>query len=462
MGLQSSMQAAYAVLAIRPRLGALRGRINNEWAVAARATQRQSTPASSQAVMSKPADLKSAKARGTRLLLAALAIALVLALAIALFTRMDRSSTVATAPVQPIPVIGAVAQQREMPIVLIGLGTVTALNTATVHSQITGLLINVDFQEGQPVKKGDLLAQIDPRTYQAQLEQVEATLNHDQTHLSNAQLNLARYSELAKTDSIARQQVDDQTAAVSELTAQIKNDQAAIQNAKAQLSYTKLVAPFDGITGIRLLDVGNIIHPPTAATAPQSGSTDSNALVVVTQVQPISVIFPLATTSISEIQAAMANGPLEATAYSQDGKTKLDTGKLVVVNNQADPGSGTVQLKAVFPNERRQLWPGAFVNVHLIVSTQQGLTVPLDAVQQGPQGMVVYVVGQDHKISIRPVSMRESLNGVALIEKGLNAGETVVVRGQYRLSPGSLVTLASPDDPGAVPNPSTASAGMLP
>jgi membrane fusion protein, multidrug efflux system len=288
--------------------------------------------------MSDHADPKSAKGKGPGLLLTAVAIVVMMALTIAFFTRTNRSSTVATAPVQPIPVIAVEAQQREMPIVLTGLGTVTALNTATVHSQITGLLISVDFQEGQPVKKGDLLAQIDPRTYEAQLQQADAVLNHDQTQLSNAQLNLARYSQLAKTDSIARQQVDDQTAAVNELTAQIKNDEAAIQNAKAQLSYTKLLAPFDGITGIRLLDVGNIIHPPTAATATQSGSTDPSALVVVTQVQPISVIFPLATTSISEIQAAMANGALEAIAYSQDGKTKLDTGRLVVVNNQADPG----------------------------------------------------------------------------------------------------------------------------
>ena len=183
--------------------------------------------------MSEHADPKSAKGKGLKLLLTTLAIVVVVAIAIAFFTRTNRSSTVATAPVQPIPVIAAVAQQRELPIVLTGLGTVTALNTATVHSQITGLLITVDFQEGQPVKKGDLLAQIDPRTYEAQLEQTQATLNHDQTNLSNAQLNLSRYSELAKTNSIARQQVDDQAAAVNELMAQIKNDQAAIQNAKA-------------------------------------------------------------------------------------------------------------------------------------------------------------------------------------------------------------------------------------
>ena len=159
----------------------------------------------------------------------------------------------------------------------------------------------------------------------------------------------------------------------------------------------------------------------------------------------------------------MAKGPLQAIAYSQDGKMQLDTGKLLVVNNQADPETGTVQLKAVFPNQQRQLWPGTFVNVQLVISTEQaGLTIPLDAVQQGPQGPIVYMVDSDHRASIRPISMRQSLNGVALIDRGLNAGETVVVRGQYRLSPGMLVTLADPNDPGAVPNPSTASSGMLP
>ncbi len=175
------------------------------------------------------------------------------------------------------------------------------------------------------------------------------------------------------------------------------------------------------------------------------------------------MIFTVATTSIPEVQDAVAKGPLQAIAYSQDDKTQLDTGSLLVVNNQADPSSGTVQLKAVFPNQQRQLWPGTFVSVRLVVSTQHdALTIPLDAVQQGPQGRIVFVVGQDHKVAIRPVSMRQSLNGVALIETGLHAGETVVVRGQYRLSPGTLVTLANPNDPDAVPNPSTASSGMLP
>lgn len=377
-------------------------------------------------------------------------------------SERDRAAPTTTAAGPPIPVIATTVQRHDVPIVLTGLGTVTALNTATVRSQITGLLTSVDFKEGQFVKKGDLIAQIDPRTYQAQLDQAEATLAHDQTHLKNAQHNLERYTNLAKQDSIAAQQVDDQQAAVDELVAQIKIDGAAIENDKAQLSYTSLVAPFDGLTGIRLLDVGNIIHLPSASSSTASNA-DSNALVVVAQIQPISVVFTLPTTSLSDVQQAMVRGPLEAVAFSQDGKTQLDVGKLVVVNNQADPGSGTIQLKAQFPNEQRQLWPGAFVNVRLVLSKQpDGLTIPLDAIQQGPNGPVVYVVNKDGKATPRPVSMRQSLSGEALIDKGLSEGETVIVRGQYRLSPGVRVTLADPNDPSAVPNPSTAKSGMLP
>ena len=207
--------------------------------------------------------------------------------------------------------------------------------------------------------------------------------------------------------------------------------------------------------------------PPRSATVAattQSNGTGSDAVVSVTQLQPISVIFALPTTSIPEVQDAVAKGTVQAIAFSQDDRTQLDVGSLLVVNNQADPGSGTIQLKAEFPNSKHRLWPGEFVNVQLLISTvRNGLTVPLDAIQQGPEGRrVVFVVGQDHKVAIRPVSMRQSLNGEALIDQGLSAGETVVVRGQYRLSPGTLVTLANPNDPNAVPNPSTASSGMLP
>jgi membrane fusion protein, multidrug efflux system len=391
--------------------------------------------------------------------------AAIVALAIGFFfhARSDRASPGAAPAVQAVPVIATKVGQRDVPIILTGLGTVTALNAATIQSQITGLLISVDFREGQSVKKGDMLAQIDPRTNQAQLEQAQATLEHDQAELSNAQLNLRRYTQLAKTDATTQQTLDNQQATVEQLEAQIKSDQAAVDNAQAQLSYTRLVAPFDGVTGIRLLDVGNIIHPPTGSAATQSSAAASNALVVVTQVQPISVIFTFATTDISQVQAAMAKGPLQAMAWSQDNKTELDVGQLAVVNNQADPSSGTIQLKAIFPNAQRQLWPGTFVNVRLVVATEHNaLTIPIDAVQQGPQGSFVFVVGQDNKATVRPVSVRQSFGGEALVEKGLSVGETVVLRGQYRLTPGTLVTSADPNNPEAVPNPSTKSSGMLP
>jgi membrane fusion protein, multidrug efflux system len=405
-----------------------------------------------------------------KFVLTTLAVALV-AGGIVLYSRRGPDPAPPSAPPQPVPVIATTVQEHDVPIVLTGLGTVTALNAAAVRSQITGLLVSVDFKEGQLVKKGDLLAQIDPRTFQAQLDEAEATLAHDQVHLKNGEVNLQRFNELVKQDSVAVQMRDNQQAAVDELNAQITNDRSAVEFAKTQLSYTRLVAPFDGVAGFRLLDVGNVMTPPrsTAATATatataQSNQTGSDTLVVVTQLQPVSVIFTLATTSIAEVQDAMAKGPLQAIAFSQDDKTQLDTGSLLVVNNQADPGSGTIQLKAEFPNPQHHLWPGEFVNVQLVVSTQHnGLTIPLDAVQQGPQGRrVVFVVGRDQKVEIRQVSMRQSLNGVGLIDKGLSAGETVVVRGQYRLQPGTLVTLANPNNPDAVPNPSTASSGMLP
>jgi membrane fusion protein, multidrug efflux system len=389
----------------------------------------------------------------------------------AFYLLRDREQARSASAPPPIPVIATTVQQRDVPIVLTGLGTVTALNTATVQSQVTGLLVSVDFKEGQFVKKGDLLGQIDPRTFQAQLDETEATLAHDQVHLKNGEVNLQRYSELVKQDSIAVQTRDNQQAAVDELNAQITNDQSAVEYAKTQLAYTRLVAPFDGVTGIRLLDVGNMMTAPTSATTAaattattQSTGTASDALVVVTQLQPISVIFTLPTISISEVQDAMAKGPVQAIAFSQDDKTQLDVGSLVVVNNQANPGSGTVQLKADFPNPKRHLWPGEFVNIELVISTEHnGLTIPLNAIEQGPDGRrVVFVVGEDHKVALRPVSVRQSLKGEALIDGGLSAGETVVVRGQYRLQAGSLVTLANPNDPNAVPNPSTASSGMLP
>ena len=225
------------------------------------------------------------------------------------------------------------------------------------------------------------------------------------------------------------------------------------------MSYTKLVAPFDGVAGIRLLDVGNIIHSSTTRGSP----SEPNALVVINQVQPISVMFTLAAVDIPAVHEALERGSVKVIALSADGKTELDSGTLAAIDNQANTASGTISLKAVFPNPDRKLWPGMFINVRVITQVQDnGLTIPLDAVQQGPQGQYVFVVGPDHKAAIQPVSVRETLNGQALIDKGLSAGETVVVRGQYRLTPGTVVSLANPNDPAAVPNPTPASAGLLP
>jgi multidrug efflux system membrane fusion protein len=359
----------------------------------------------------------------------------------------------------PVPVIATTVKEQNFPIVLTGIGNVAALNSATVRSMVTEQIISIDFKDGQSVKKGELLAQLDPSSLQAQLDQADANLARDEAHLENGRINLGRFVPLAKQGFAPQQQVATQQAKIAQEQAVIQADQAAIEYAKTQLSYTKLVAPFDGVAGIRLLDVGNIIHSSSTRGSP----TEPNALVVINQVQPIAVMFTLAAADIPEVQEALAKGPVKAIALSADGKTQLDTGTLVAIDNQANTTSGTITLRAIFPNPDRKLWPGMFVNVRVVTQVQDnGLTVPLDAVQQGPQGQFVFVVAPDHKVAMQPVSVRETLNSEALIDKGLSAGETVVVRGQYRLTPGTVVSLANPNDPAAVPNPTPASAGLLP
>jgi membrane fusion protein, multidrug efflux system len=366
------------------------------------------------------------------------------------FARAPRTATKTEGASAAIPVIVTNVARKDVPIYLTGLGTVQASNTVTVTAQVEGVLEKVAFVEGQDVKKGQLLAQIDPRPYQAQLEEAIAKKAADEAQLEHARRDLERYAKLAPLDYTSKLTFDATTAQVAQLAAQLKGDQGSIDYAKTQLEYTSITSPIDGRTGVRLIDAGNIVRA-------------ANAMVVVAQLQPISVFFTLATTDIQQVQDALQKGPLAALAFSQDDKTKLDTGTLLLVDNQADPTSGTVRLKASFPNRQQRLWPGTFVNVELVTAVQQdGLTIPLDAVQQGPQGQYVFVVGTDRKVAMRPVSVRQSLRGEALIDKGLNVGELVVVRGQYRLLPGSQVSLADPLNPNAVPNPSTASSGMLP
>jgi multidrug efflux system membrane fusion protein len=355
----------------------------------------------------------------------------------------------APAPASPVPVVTAQVQQHDEPIVLSGLGTVEALNTASIMSQVTGVLEQVNFTEGQTVKKGDVLARIDPRLYQAALEQAQGQLAKDTALHAQAESDLARYQKLGTENSIALMQVADEQFLVAQDAAAMKTDQGLINTDQTNLDYTTLRAPFDGVTGLLQVQIGNLIQP-----------TNTTGIVVLTQVQPISVVFTLPNADIAPVQEAMARGPVQATVYDQSGKKQLDVGTLLAINNQATTTTGTVQLKAIFPNHERQLWPGTFVNVDLTTSVvKSALTVPTNALQQNNNGQFVYVVGADKRVSVQPVEVAQRLHAVALIAKGLQAGETVVVQGQYRLTPGTLVVATAPSN---VLNPSTASSGMLP
>lgn len=367
---------------------------------------------------------------------------------VVLYWRRDRDQPPAT-PASPVPVVTAQVQQHDEPIVLSGLGTVEALNTASIMSQVTGVLEQVNFTEGQTVKKGDVLARIDPRLYQAALEQAQGQLAKDTALHAQAESDLARYQKLGTENSIALMQVADQQFLVAQDAAAMKTDQGLINTDQTNLDYTTLRAPFNGVTGLLQVQIGNLIQP-----------TNTTGIVVLTQVQPISVVFTLPSVDIASVQEAMARGTVQAAVYDQSGKKQLDVGTLLAINNQATTTTGTIQLKAIFPNHERQLWPGTFVNVDLTTSVvKNALTIPTNALQQNANGQFVYVVGADKRVSVRPVEVAQRLHAVALISKGLQAGETVVEQGQYRLTPGTLVVATAPSN---VLNPTTASAGMLP
>jgi len=347
------------------------------------------------------------------------------------FTHSQTSepASAAAPPVPEIPVVAATVTSKNVPIYLRGVGTVIAYNTDVVRSQIQGQLTQITFIEGQTVKAGDLLAQIDPRPYQAQIDELTANLERDNAQLANAQANLARYNQLGDKGYATPQLVETQTAQVTQLQSAVKADRALIDQANIQLGYTRLTSAIPGITGVRQIDIGNIIHP-----------TDPNGLVVVTQIEPISLIFTLPQAELSQIQEKMAKGPLTVTAYSQDDKIKLDEGKVLLVNNQIVQTTGTIQLKAEFPNTAHRLWPGQLVNSYLLLNTRtDGLTIAASAVQQGPKGSYVYVVLPDGTAQLRPVTVAQISRGQALIDSGLQADETVVVDGQYRLQQGSRV-----------------------
>jgi membrane fusion protein, multidrug efflux system len=358
----------------------------------------------------------------------------VLAIAGALyFTLAAAFEKAAVAPVvaAAVPVVAGVVSSHEVPLYLRGVGTVIGYNTDVVRSQIQGQLTQITFTEGQTVKAGDLLAQIDPRPYQAQLDQMTANRDRDQAQLANAIANLGRYTELENKGFATPQLSDTQKAQVAQLQSAIKADEALIEQAEVQLGYTKLTSPIPGVTGVRQIDVGNIIHP-----------TDPNGLVVVTQVEPISLIFTLPQAELPRIQMQMAKGPLSVLAYSQDDKIKLDEGTLLLVNNQIAQATGTIQLKATFPNSAHLLWPGQLVNARLLIETRKdGLTIAAPAVQQGQSGSYVYVISPEGKAEVRPVTVAQISEGEALIDSGLRANETVVVDGQYKLAQDSPVRI---------------------
>lgn len=365
---------------------------------------------------------------------AALLLAAVAAGGILIFTRADPVEATATPAAPPaVPVVGGVVAQHDVPIYLSGVGTVIAYNTDVVRAQIQGEIVSINFTEGQTVHVGDLLAQIDPRPYKAMVEQYTGNLQRDQAQLANAQANLIRYNALGKNGWATPQLIETQKAQVGQLQAAIKTDQALIDAANVQLGYTRLTSPIDGVVGIRQIDVGNIISPST-----------TNGLVVVTQINPISLIFTLPETVLPQIQQQqqMTNAPLPVLAYSQDNTILLDQGSLGLVNNEILQTTGSIQLKANFPNQSHRLWPGQLVNARLLVDTRHnGLTVAASAVQQGPNGAYVYAINPDSTVQIRPVKVTQIGGGQALIDSGLAANEQVVVDGQYRLQPGTRVTL---------------------
>ena len=351
------------------------------------------------------------------------------------YSAVSSEPAQAAVPPPAVPVVADTVASHDVPIYRRGVGTVIAYNNVVVRSQITGQLTSINFKQGQTVKAGDLLAQIDPRPYQAALDQATANRDRDQAQLDNANKNLDRYTTLGAKGYASTQLVDTQKAQVSQLEAMVKSDSALIESTQVNLSYTKLTSPIDGVTGIRQIDVGNIIHP-----------TDAAGLVDVTQIQPISVIFTLPQTDFVKIQQQMAKGALTVYADSQDGSTLLDQGQLELVDNQIIQTTGTIRLRADFPNEKRMLWPGQLVNARLLLDTRHdGLTIGASAIQQGPNGGYVWVIDGQGSAQMRPVTVAQIDHGQALIDSGLAAKENVVIAGQYKLQPGTRVTLLHGD-----------------
>jgi len=328
-----------------------------------------------------------------------------------------------------IPVAVAKSEVRDLPILLNGLGSVEAYNTVAVKSRIDGQLVKVNFKEGQEVKEGELLAEIDPRPYEVQLSQAQATLFKDQSALKDARLNLERFQQLYKDGVIPKQQLDTQGSLEGQLDGAVRADQAQIDNVKLNLAYTRITAPVSGRIGLRQIDVGNMVH-----------AADPNGLLVITQLQPIAVIFSLPQDNLQAVSQHMSKGRLAVDAYSRDDQTKIATGYLTTIDNQIDTTTGTGKLKAVFDNRDRSLWPNEFVNIHLLLEVRKNnIIVPSAAIQRGPQGTYVFTVKPDKTADMRTVTTSISEGNLTAISQGLQPGEDVVTDGQDKLQPGTKV-----------------------
>lgn len=344
------------------------------------------------------------------------------------FTGEHAARTAQKAPApKPVPVKTATVEKADFPVYLTGLGTVQGFNTVLVRSRVDGQINKIDFVEGQFVKQGDTLVEIDPRPFQAALDQAKAKKAQDEANLANANLDLQRYTKLG--EFATRQQTDTQRATVAQLTAQISADEAAISNAQTQLDYATVKAPISGVVGIRQVDVGNIVNAST-----QTG------IVSIAQIEPIAVIFTAPEEQLPDIKAALAVSPPKVIALSTDGKKELSTGTLALINNQVDTTSGTIRLKAVFDNADHTLWPGQSVSTRLLIKTLKDATIaPDDAVQHGNDGLYAYTVNAENKAELRKIKVTHSMDGSSVVDEGLSPGQRVITAGQYKVQPGSLV-----------------------
>jgi multidrug efflux system membrane fusion protein len=369
------------------------------------------------------------------LIVAGLALASVAAAII--FWRHTTTQAAQTAGRTAVPVTVAQATSRDVPIYSDALGTVQALNTIAIRAQVNGQLVSIDFRQGQEVRRGDVLARIDPAPLQAALDQAIAKKSQDEAQLISAQKDLARFKALALKSFETQQNVDLQQAKVDTAKASIDADQAAIEAAKTQLDYATITAPIDGVVGFRQLDIGNIIH-----------TTDANPLTVLTQIKPSTAIFTLPQSDLGPVREAMLRSDVPVFAYDQDNKKQLAEGRLLLINNQIDQTTSTIQLKAEFPNEDERLWPGEFVHIRVLIATRKNaVTIPALALQRGPEGYYLWVVKPDETVEQRPIGAQTVSDDIVIVSKGLNAGETVVVEGQSRLDVGVRVAVRSRQTP---------------